>query len=697
MQRIEFKIGNENVIIETGKWAKQADGAVTVQCGDTVVLSTVCAATEVKEGQDFFPLTVDYREKTYAAGKIPGGFFKREGRPSEKEILTCRLIDRPIRPLFPEGYLNEVQIAVNVLCIDEKNDPDVLSIIATSCALQISSVPFLKPIAAVRVGLLNGEFIVNPSYEELDSSKLDLVVAASEDNVVMVEAGASVISEDQMLKAIVFAHQEIKKIIHHTKKFGVEIAKAKQTFVEHVVSDEVRSKVDKLLRGKVEGLHALPTKEERRNAYEKVYDAILSQFDAESDDFNEADVKSYCEHIEQEEIRELITSQKKRPDGRSFDQIRSLSCEVSVLPRTHGSAIFTRGQTQSLGIVTLGTRDDQQIIDALEGEYKKNFMLHYNFPSFSVGEVKPNRGPGRREIGHGALAERALKAVMPTQDKFPYTVRIVSEILESNGSSSMASVCSGTLALMDAGVPITAPVAGIAMGLVTKGDKWEVLTDIAGIEDHLGDMDFKVAGTKDGITALQLDIKIAGLTEEILKSALEKARVARLKVLDVITKTLPTCRGNVSEFAPQITTIMINPAKIGALIGPGGKMIRSIIEATGAEINVEDSGEVQIAAVDRSSSEAALRMVKELTEDVEIGKIYDVEVEKIMNFGAFCEINSNTSGLVHVSEIAPGFVKRVEDHLKVGDRVKAKVLSVDQNGKISLSIKAAVEDAKAGQ
>ncbi|MBN1492673.1 MAG: polyribonucleotide nucleotidyltransferase [Candidatus Omnitrophica bacterium] len=697
MQRIQFKIGKEDVIIETGKLAKQADGAVTIQCGGTVVLSTVCVEGEPKEGQDFFPLMVDYREKTYAAGKIPGGFFKREGRPSEREILTCRLIDRPIRPLFPKDYMNDVQVAVNVLCIDENNSPDVLAIIATSCALQISSVPFLKPIAAVRVGYLDGAFIVNPSYKELETSKLDLVVAASEENVVMVEAGASVLSEEEMLKAILFGHAEIKKIISHTKNFGGEYAKPKQAVTERVISDDVRTKVDAKLRGKVAGFHALPLKEERKEAYKKVYDDILDQFDQESEDFNESDVKYYTECVEQEEIRDLITSQKKRPDGRGFDEIRPITCEVSVLPRTHGSAVFTRGQTQSLGTVTLGTAADQQIIDALEGEYKKGFMLHYNFPSFSVGEVRPNRGPGRREIGHGALAERALKSVMPDQDKFPYTVRIVSEILESNGSSSMATVCSGTLALMDAGVPISAPVAGIAMGLVTKGDKWEILTDIAGIEDHLGDMDFKVAGTKEGITALQLDIKITGLTEAILKTALEKARIARLKILDAITNTIASARPEISSFAPQITTIKINQSKIGALIGPGGKTIRGIIEATGAEINVDDEGVVQVAATDKESSAAAIRMIKDLTEDVEIGKIYEVKVDKIMNFGAFCQINSNTSGLVHVSEIANGFVKKVEDHLKVGDVVQAKVLKVDENGKISLSIKAAQEELQKQQ
>ncbi|MFC1809743.1 polyribonucleotide nucleotidyltransferase [Candidatus Omnitrophota bacterium] len=696
MHKIEFKIGNEDVIIETGKLAKQADGAVTVQCGGTVVLATVCAATEPKEGQEYFPLMVDYREKTYAAGKIPGGFFKREGRPSEREILTCRLIDRPIRPLFPKDYLNDVQVSINVLCIDENNSPDVLSLVATSCALQISSVPFLKPIAAVRVGYINGEYIVNPSYAQIEESKLDLVVAASEENVVMVEAGASVLTEEEMLNAILFAHEEIKKIISHTKNFGGEYKKEKQEVSERVISDEIRSKVDGILRGKIAAMHALPTKEERREVYKKTYDEILAQFDQESDDFNEGDIKFYCEEIEHEEIRDLITSQKKRPDGRTFDEIRQLTCDVSVLPRTHGSAVFTRGQTQSLGTVTLGTKSDQQIIDALEGEYKKGFMLHYNFPSFSVGEVRPNRGPGRREIGHGALAERALKAVMPKHDKFPYTVRVVSEILESNGSSSMATVCSGTLALMDAGVPIDAPVAGIAMGLVTKKDKWQILTDIAGIEDHLGDMDFKVAGTKEGITALQLDIKITGLTKEILAKALEDARVARLKILDAITQTISNSRSEVSDYAPQIVTLKINPSKIGALIGPGGKTIRGIIEETGAEINVDDTGEVQVAAVDKVASEAAIKMVKDLTEDVELGTVYDVKVDKIMNFGAFCQINSSTSGLVHVSEIAEGFVKNVDDHLKVGDKVKAKVIGVDpSNGKISLSIKAALADSGA--
>ena len=686
MYKIQCKVGKEEMIIETGKVAKQADGAVMLQYGGTVVLATVCSATEAKEGQDFFPLTVDYREKTFAAGKIPGGFFKREGRPSEREILTSRLIDRPIRPLFPKDYLNEVQVAVQVLSVDQDNCPDVVSIVAVSCALQVSSVPFVAPIAAVRVGYVNGEYVVNPTFKELESSKLDLVVAGSEENIVMVEAGASILSEEEMLKAIMFGHKEIRAILAKTKDFGGECRKPKQAVTERVVSSEVKSKVDARLKGKIAGMHSLPSKEERRARSKELYDDVLAQFDTESEDFNEADVKYYCEELEHEEVRDLIINQKKRPDGRAFDEIRQISCEIGVLPRTHGSSLFTRGQTQSLGTVTLGTKSDQQIIDALEGEYKKTFMLHYNFPSFSVGEVRPNRGPGRREIGHGALAERALKAVMPEQTKFPYTVRMVSEILESNGSSSMATVCSGTLAMMDAGVPIVAPVAGIAMGLVTKDKKWEVLTDIAGIEDHLGDMDFKVAGTREGVTALQLDIKITGLTEDILRAALEKARVARFTILDIMEKTITEPRTEISPYAPQIITMSIAPSKIGTVIGPGGKMIRQIIEECGVEINIEDSGEVQIAATSKESSDKAIAKIKALTEDVEVGKIYSVKVEKIMKFGAFCEIIPGTSGLVHVSEISSGYVEKVEDFLKEGQVVKAKVKGIEQ-GKVSLTMK----------
>lgn len=692
MQRIQFTVGGRDMIIETGRWAKQADGAVTIQYGDTVVFAAVCSSSSMKPGQDFFPLTVDYREKTFAAGKIPGGFFKREGKPSEHSVLTSRLIDRPIRPLFPKEYLNEVQVSVSPLAVDENNSPDVLALVATSCALQVSSIPFLKPVAGVRVGYINGAYVVNPTYAQMAESKLDLIVAGTETDVVMIEAGAAIISEDEMFRAIQFAHAEIKNIISYTKDFGAALRKEKQSVEPRVIADDVKNKVEGVLKGKLAQMHLLPTKEERRVRGDELHEEVFAQFDIESEDYNEADVKYWCEEVDQHEVRDLIINQKKRPDGRSFDEIRDITCETSVLPRVHGSAVFTRGQTQSLGTVTLGTKSDQQIIDALEGEYKKSFLLHYNFPSFSVGECRPNRGPGRREIGHGALAERALKPVLPAADKFPYTVRVVSEILESNGSSSMASVCSGTLALMDAGVPISAPVAGIAMGLVTHGDGWEVLTDIAGIEDHLGDMDFKVAGTTEGITALQLDIKIAGLTEDILKHALEKARIARLHILEKMKTALETPRAEVSAYAPQIIAIKINPEKIGGLIGPGGKNIRGIIETTGAEVNVDDTGEVQIAASNKASLEMAIKMVKGLTDEIEVGKVYQAKVAKIMNFGAFCDITASATGLVHVSELSNEYVEKVEDHVKVGDVVDVKVIGIDQAGKIKLSMKAVSAD-----
>lgn len=690
--RVNAKFGKEELMIETGKLAKQADGSVLVQCGGTVILAASCVAKEVKEGQDFFPLTVDYREKTYAAGRIPGGYFKREGRPTEKEILTSRLIDRPLRPLFPENFLNETQVSITVLSVDGENSPDILALIGASASLAISSIPLLKPVAAVRVGLVGGEFVLNPTITEQQESQLDLVLAGTKESVVMIEAGADEISEEQFLKAIEFGHQGMQSIIKLQEELAQKCGKKKLTVPERSIPKDVSDKVHKICGERFIDIFHLPTKSERESKHTELYQEVLKAFDVNDPNFKETDVAHVFTSIEEKLVRRLIVEKSERPDRRKFTEIRPITCEVGILPRTHGSALFTRGETQSLSVTTLGSGSDEQKIDALEGEQLKRFMLHYNFPPFSVGETGPNRGPGRREVGHGALAERALKAVVPSAEEFPYTIRLVSEILESNGSSSMASVCAGTLALMDGGVPIKAPVSGIAMGLVTHDKGWKVLTDIAGIEDHLGDMDFKVAGTKNGITALQMDIKIQGVSTEILKKAIEDARVARLSILDTMLKSISSTRNNLSAFAPRITTLKVNPEKIGALIGPGGKVIKKIIAETGAKVDINDDGTVHVSSNDAKASEAAIAQIKAITEEAEVGKIYQGKVRKIMAFGAFCEILPGIDGLLHVSEIADGFVKKVEDHLKVGDIVPVKVVQVDENGKISLSKKKALQE-----
>lgn len=693
--RVSAKWGKEELIIETGKLAKQADGAVIVQMGGTVVLVAVCGAKEVKEDQDFFPLTVHYQEKSYAAGKIPGGYFKREGRATEKETLTSRLIDRPIRPLFPEHYYNEVQVTATVFSFDGENSPDILAMIGASTALMISDIPFTTPIAASRIGLKDGEFLLNPSFTDIDSSDLELIVAGTDQKITMIESGSAEISEEQFLKALEFAHQEMQKVIQLQKDLVAKCGKKKVQVIPHQIPAEIQTKVSQKVGEKFSQILRLPTKMEKEAKREELYQEVLGLFDVNAADFKESDVKKAFDSIEEKQVRKLIVEKGERPDGRKFDEIRNITCDVGILPRTHGSAVFTRGETQSLSVATLGSGTDEQKIDSLEGEQFKRFMLHYNFPPFSVGEVGPNRGPGRREIGHGALAERSLRSVIPSQDEFPYTIRLVSEILESNGSSSMASVCAGTLALMDAGVPIKLPVSGIAMGLVTTEKDWKILTDIAGIEDHLGDMDFKVAGTKQGITALQMDIKIAGVTFEMLKKALQDAKNARLKILDIMTKAIPQVRPELSTYAPRITTLKINPEKIGALIGPGGKVIKRIIAETGAKVDIEDDGRVHISSTDAKAAEAAIQQVRAITEEAELGKVYQAKVRKIMAFGAFCEILPGVDGLLHVSEIADGFVKKVEDHLQVGDIVPVKVVQVDENGKISLSRKKALQDTGA--
>jgi len=683
--KVSAKLGNEEVAIETGKLAKQADGSVLIQCGGTVVLVTAVSEKEVGEDQDFFPLTVDYREKTYAAGKIPGGFFKREGRPTEKEILTSRLIDRPMRPLFPSNYLNEVQISAIVLSVDGENNPDTLAMVGASASLMISGIPFETPVGSVRVGMIGEEFVINPTYAQMEESKIDLILAATEKNVTMIEAGVHELSEETVLKAIQFGFAKAQELIKAQKELAAKCGKPKSKVPEKIIPESVKKQVKEKVGNEFSKIFKLQSKEERADARTELYKTVLASFNAEAPDFKESNVKYAFDSLEEQFVRVAIADKHQRPDGRQLTEIRKITCETGILPRTHGSSLFTRGETQSLATATLGSGQDEQRIDSLEGETFKQFMLHYNFPPFSVGETGPNRGPGRREIGHGALAERALKAVIPSQEEFPYTIRVVSEILESNGSSSMASVCAGTLALMDAGVPITSPVSGIAMGLVTEGDKWCILTDIAGVEDHLGDMDFKVAGTKKGITALQMDIKISGISEAIIKKALEDSKVARLKILDIMLQTVPETKKDLSEFAPRITTVRVNPDKIGELIGPGGKNIKKIIAESGAKVDIEDDGRVNVSSNDPKAVEIALRLIGAISEEAEVGKIYQAKVRKIAAFGAFCEILPGTDGLVHVSEIAEGFVKKVDDYLKLGDIVPVKVINIDENGKISLS------------
>ncbi|MBI3307705.1 MAG: polyribonucleotide nucleotidyltransferase [Candidatus Omnitrophica bacterium] len=691
VQKVTRQIGDSEIIIETGRMAKQAHGAVTVQCGETIILAAVVGAHTIKEGQDFFPLTVDYRERTYAAGRIPGGYFKREGRPTEKEILISRLIDRPIRPLFAEDFFNEVQITVTTLSSDGENPADILSMIGASAALLISDIPFERPIGAVRVGLIDGKFAANPTAAESEKSELDLVLAGTAEKIIMIEAGAKEISEEKMLEAIKFGHGIIRETCELEKELAKKAGKPKFTPEKIEIPADMEKKIHAAVEGGFEKMFTLDSKEAREEATKKLYEKALALFDTTAPDFKENLVKMLFAKVEHEKVRSIILKDSKRPDGRGFKDIRKITCEIGVLPRTHGSSLFTRGQTQSLSVITLGTGDDEQEIETLEGQITKRFMLHYNFPSFSVGECKPNRGPGRREIGHGALAERALKEVMPNEEEFPYVVRLVSEILESNGSSSMATVCGGTLALMDAGVPMKAPVAGIAIGLVTEGSKWKVLTDIAGMEDHLGDMDLKAAGTRKGLTALQMDLKIDGITEEILKESMQHAKEARFKILDMIEQTISGPRETLSAHAPRIITIKINPSKIGELIGPGGKNIKKIVEETGVKIDIEDDGRVFIASTDAAASDEAVRRVQAVAEVPEIGRIYQAKVQKLMAFGAFCEVIPGTDGLVHVSEIAEGFVKDVTEYLRVGDVVPVKVMSIDPQGKISLSIKQAKE------
>ncbi len=686
---VEIELAGRRLTLETGRIAKQADGAIWATYGDTIVLATAVASQTVKPGVDFLPLTVDYQEKTYAAGKIPGGYFKREGRPSEKEVLTSRLIDRPLRPLFPEGYYYDTQVIASVLSADKTGSSDIIGIIAASAALAVSPIPFNGPIAGVKIGRVNGQFVVNPDLETLETSELNLVVAGTADAVMMVEAGANELPESVMLEAIELAHSEIKKIVAKIEELRALAGKPKRVVVQEQIDATLSEQVRALVAGQIREAILIPNKNARQERLDEVLAGAVAKF--KSDEPNrERHVKIVFHGLEYTEVRNMILEKRVRADGRGPADIRPITCEVGVLPRAHGSAVFTRGETQSLAVVTLGTTDDEQRIDALEGEYTRTFMLHYNFPPFSVGEARPLRSPGRREVGHGALAERALKSVIPGKDKFPYTLRIVSEILESNGSSSMATVCGGTLALMDAGVPIKEPVAGIAMGLIKEGDQVLVLSDILGLEDHLGDMDFKVTGTKNGVTALQMDIKIGGITFALMREALAQAKAGRLHILERMANALTEPRTKLSAYAPRIFPMKIKQDKIRDVIGPGGKMIRSIIAETGVKINVEDTGDVTIASSDEASAQKAIDMIKRLTEEVEIGKIYLGTVRKIMDFGAFVEVLPGTDGLVHISQLAHHRVKAVSDEVSEGDQIMVKVLEIDKQGKIRLSRKEAM-------
>jgi len=693
IQKVETEIGGKRLSLETGWMAKQADGAVVARYGDTVVLSTAVASKQIRQGIDFLPLTVDYQEKSYAVGRIPGSFFRREGRPTEKETLTSRLIDRPLRPLFPKGYYNDTQIISYVLSADFGYSSDLMAITASSAAIFISEIPFNDPVGAVRVGYINGEFIINPGFCELDNSDLNLVVAGTRDAVMMVEGGAKMMPEEIILKGIELAHNEIQKLIDAQIELRRLAGREKKQVVVSSVDENIVTDIEKLSLDKILDALVIPNKTQRQATLDAILDDVISQLNPEGTEGDKnRDIRTVFHKIEKREMRKMILNKGVRADGRGPADIRTITCDVGILPRTHGSALFTRGETQSLAVVTLGTADDEQFVEALEGESTKAFMLHYNFPPFSVGEARPLRSPGRREVGHGALAERAIKPIIPGKDVFPYTLRIVSDILESNGSSSMATVCGSSLALMDAGVPITAPVAGIAMGLIKEGDKVEILSDILGVEDHLGDMDFKVTGTADGVTAIQMDIKIAGITTEVMGKALEQARKGRLHILDRMIEAISVPREKLSAHAPRIFTMKVKPGRVGEVIGPGGKMIRSIIEQTGVKIDIDDSGLITIASVDEDAANKAIEIISKITEEVEVGKIYLGTVRKIMDFGAFVEILPRTDGLVHISQLADFRVNNVYDVVKEGDEILVKVLEVDKQGKIRLSRKDAMKE-----
>ncbi len=691
--RTEYSLEGRTLSIEMGRVARAADGAAWVRYGDTVVLVTAVASKQPREGIDFFPLTVDYQERAYAAGKIPGGFFKREGRPHEKETLTARLVDRPIRPLFPHGYHQDVQIIATVLSADQENDPDVLAVVGASAALSLSPIPFLGPIGCVRIGRLEGRFVLNPTYAQLEQSDLDVVLAASEPAIVMVEGGGREVPEEVLVDALLYGHRALQGIIQMQQELARQVGASAPAFASPQVDPVLHQRVATLTRPRIRELAFVPEKEEQRARRKLLIEEALALVATEPDAIK-LQVKDIFEELEKQEMRRLILEEGRRADGRAITQVRPITCEVGVLPRTHGSALFTRGQTQALVTTTLGTSEDEQRLDNIEGESFKRFMLHYNFPPFSVGEVKFMRGASRRDIGHGALAERAIQPVLPSKEEFPYTVRIVSDILESNGSSSMATVCGASLSLMDAGVPVRAAVAGVAMGLVKEGNKTVVLTDIQGLEDHLGDMDFKVAGTRTGVTSIQMDIKTQGITEAILRQALTQARAARMEVLDSMDRALAKARPDLSPYAPRIISFKIPVDKIREVIGPGGKIIRSIVEQTGVKIDIEDDGTVAIASVDEAAARKAMEIIGRIVEVPEVGRVYLGKVVKIMDFGAFVEILPGTDGLLHISQIAKERIRRVEDVLKEGDEVTVKVIEVDKTGKIRLSRREVLQDAE---
>lgn len=684
MHSFQMQLGGRQLTIETGKMAKQANGAVLVKYGDTAVLVTATASAEPREGIDFFPLTVDYEERLYSVGKIPGGFIKREGRPSEAAILAGRLIDRPIRPLFDEGFRNDVQIVAAVLSVDKNNSPDIAAMIGASCALIISDIPFSTPIGGVRVGLLDGTYIINPTVEQQEQSCLNLIVAGTKDAVLMVEAGATELPEEVILEAINYGHKVIGELVEFQEAMRAEIGRPKRTMSKYEPLPEIDVAVRQAVTEKFKIAVFNPDKLQREEQIKQVKLEVSEQMLLKYPE-HKKDISYVMQKVLKEIVRKMITVDKIRPDGRQLEEVRPVSCEAGILARTHGSGLFTRGQTQVLTVTTLGAIGDEQILDGLGVEDSKRYIHHYNFPPYSVGETRPMRSPGRREIGHGALAERALVPVIPPDTEFPYTIRLVSEVLESNGSSSMGSVCGSTLSLMDAGVPIKAPVSGVAMGLVKDGDNYTILTDIQGMEDALGDMDFKVAGTTKGITAIQMDIKIAGITKEILRDALEQAKRGRLHILNIMLTALPNPRAELSPFAPRIITMNIDPDKIRDVIGPGGKIIKKIIDETGVTIDIEDDGKVFIAAIDRSASIKAVEIIEGLVRSVDVGATYTGKVTRLMNFGAFVEILPGKEGLVHISQLALERVNKVEDVVKIGDIITVKVTEIDRQGRINLS------------
>jgi len=683
--------GGRELQLQTGQIARQADGAVRIQYGDVVILVAACASKKPLTGVDFMPLTVHYQEKTYAAGRFLGGFFKREGRPSEKETLTCRLIDRPIRPLFPKGYFHETLVVATVISADEDNNPDIVAINGTSAALAISGVPFQGPIGAARVGYINGEFVLNPTYEQMLDSQLDLVMAGTKDAVLMVESEAKELSEEIMLDAVIFGHEGIKPVIEAIEALARDVGKEPMA-VEIAGGDEVQQAVNAAYEAELRGAYAITDKQARATRLEELRIQAVERLTGEAGQFEENDVAHAMKGLEKSIVRRAIIEGKPRIDGRSTTDVRQIDCQVGVLPRTHGSALFTRGETQALVTVTLGTESDRQMTESLEGVAKQRFMLHYNFPPYSVGEVRRMGPPGRREIGHGKLAKRGVEAVLPSVEDFGYAIRAVSEITESNGSSSMASVCGSSLAMMDAGVPLKRPVAGIAMGLILEKDGHAVLSDILGDEDHLGDMDFKVAGTSEGVTTFQLDIKIAGLTRDIMREALAQAQGGRLHILGEMAKSITEARSEMSEHAPRLFSMKIKTDKIRDVIGPGGKMIRSIVEETGAKIDIEDDGTVKIFAVNEAAGKDARQRIEDIVAEVEVGRVYKGKVVRLMDFGAFVSITPNTDGLVHISQIAKHRVEKVADELSEGQEVRVKVLDVDNNGRIRLSMKALLEE-----